>query len=221
MPDREQKGPRERTNPFILIPLLLFGVYVIYLVVWLPFRYGAETGLVESAYRPPPAPDGEAEVFDYRQLRQPSADLIAEGARVYRLHCQSCHGPDGRGDGPASAGLTIKPRAFDSPVDEWRQGASVLEIWETLRDGVGAMPAMPALNPRQKFAVVHYVHDEFMEEWPEDSPEAIAALPEPAAGVDITIDPYAQPRVPLRYAMQKYVEQALEADNGEDGGGGG
>ena len=219
MPSHDHKGAREKSNPLIFIPLLLFGVYVIYLVVWLPFRYGAETGLLEAAYRAPADPNDEEEVFDYRELRQPSEELIAQGARVYQLHCQSCHGAEGGGDGPAAAALTVKPRSFDAPVEEWRIGASVLEMHETLRDGVGAMPAMPALNPRQKFAVIHFVHDEFMEEWPEDPPEMVAALPEPAVGVDVTIDPYADPRVPVRYAMRKLLEQAAEEEENEDGGG--
>ncbi len=34
------------------------------------------------------------------------------GARVYREHCQSCHGEDGRGDGPLTATLLRRPVDF-------------------------------------------------------------------------------------------------------------
>jgi len=32
--------------------------------------------------------------------------LLEEGAKLYKTYCASCHGEQGRGDGPASAGLT-------------------------------------------------------------------------------------------------------------------
>jgi mono/diheme cytochrome c family protein len=33
----------------------------------------------------------------------------ANGARLYHDYCSGCHGDDGRGDGPAAAGLARKP----------------------------------------------------------------------------------------------------------------
>jgi mono/diheme cytochrome c family protein len=37
---------------------------------------------------------------------------VARGKAVYERHCQSCHGPDGRGDGPAGASLKVRPADF-------------------------------------------------------------------------------------------------------------
>lgn len=34
------------------------------------------------------------------------------GKAVYEEHCQSCHGPSGRGDGPAADSLTVPPTNF-------------------------------------------------------------------------------------------------------------
>ena len=31
---------------------------------------------------------------------------------MYEHHCQSCHGPEGYGDGPAGKSLTIRPTDF-------------------------------------------------------------------------------------------------------------
>jgi len=45
----------------------------------------------------------------------PGADLPAStpaGARVYAQHCAVCHGPDGRGNGPAAPSLIPRPRDF-------------------------------------------------------------------------------------------------------------
>lgn len=36
----------------------------------------------------------------------------ARGKAVYERHCQHCHGPSGRGDGPAAASLTVPPANF-------------------------------------------------------------------------------------------------------------
>lgn len=36
----------------------------------------------------------------------------ARGKAVYEQHCQSCHGPNGRGDGPDAASLKVPPTNF-------------------------------------------------------------------------------------------------------------
>lgn len=38
----------------------------------------------------------------------PERDAEA-GRQIYRIYCHGCHGPDGRGDGPAASGLTVAP----------------------------------------------------------------------------------------------------------------
>lgn len=37
-------------------------------------------------------------------------DAAAEGAKVFRMNCETCHGPQGRGDGPAGQALDPKPK---------------------------------------------------------------------------------------------------------------
>jgi mono/diheme cytochrome c family protein len=41
----------------------------------------------------------------------PDQKLISsvEGPDLFRAHCASCHGTDGRGNGPAAPGLKVKP----------------------------------------------------------------------------------------------------------------
>lgn len=38
------------------------------------------------------------------------------GRQLYELLCQGCHGPDGRGDGPVSAQLSVPPGDLTDPV---------------------------------------------------------------------------------------------------------
>lgn len=37
---------------------------------------------------------------------------LTRGRAVYERHCQSCHGPTGRGDGSAAASLKVPPANF-------------------------------------------------------------------------------------------------------------
>ena len=61
-----------------------------------------------SEWRPIPS--------DYADLTwPPGADLppnIPLGARVFARRCAVCHGPDGRGNGPAAPSLIPRPRDF-------------------------------------------------------------------------------------------------------------
>jgi len=38
------------------------------------------------------------------------ADGASAGAEVFKINCESCHGPQGHGDGPAGAALDPKPK---------------------------------------------------------------------------------------------------------------
>ena len=38
------------------------------------------------------------------------ADAATEGAEVFKTNCESCHGPQGHGDGPAGAALDPAPK---------------------------------------------------------------------------------------------------------------
>ena len=51
------------------------------------------------------------------------ADDLENGKSIYVARCQSCHGATGRGDGPASAAFTRKPRDF-----------SAKEYWDDMTD---------------------------------------------------------------------------------------
>lgn len=77
----------------------------------------------------------------------PSAADIKEADEIFAGRCTPCHGPKGRGDGPASAGLTPKPRNFTDPT--WQAKVTDEHIERIVLYGgaaVGKSPAMPP-NP--------------------------------------------------------------------------
>lgn len=74
----------------------------------------------------------------------PSAAAIAEAEQIFATRCFACHGPQGKGDGPASAGLTPPPRNFTDPA--WQASVTDEHIETIVKYGgaaVGKSPAMP------------------------------------------------------------------------------
>jgi putative copper export protein/mono/diheme cytochrome c family protein len=51
----------------------------------------------------------------YRSPTGFSAESIMAGAALYPANCTSCHGAEGRGDGPAAAGLAVPPADLTAP----------------------------------------------------------------------------------------------------------
>jgi mono/diheme cytochrome c family protein len=84
--------------------LLIFGMGALFL---------AACGGEETAER---APDENAALApvpaEYAGLTNPlgtDAATTAAGAEVFRTNCETCHGPQGHGDGPAGQSLEPKP----------------------------------------------------------------------------------------------------------------
>ncbi len=66
-----------------------------------------------------------------------------KGAALYAQHCNLCHGPQGKGDGPAAAALNPKPRDFTSGVfyldaNADNETGEPIDLARVIRDGPGA-----------------------------------------------------------------------------------
>jgi len=83
-----------------------------------------------------------------RAVAQAAAgDAKAQAQDIFKNRCTPCHGPSGKGDGPASAGLTPPPRNYSDPA--WQKSVTDEHIEKIIKYGgaaVGKSPAMPA-NP--------------------------------------------------------------------------
>lgn len=91
----------------------------------------------------PPAPPVAAVV----PAAPPAGDATAQAKEIFATRCTPCHGPNGAGDGPASAGLTPKPANFSSP--DWQKSVTDDHIQKIIVYGgmaVGKSAAMPP-NP--------------------------------------------------------------------------
>lgn len=71
----------------------------------------------------------------------------AEASQLFSTRCAACHGPQGRGDGAASASLSPKPANFTDAA--WHSKVTDEHIEKIIQYGgsaVGKSPAMPG-NP--------------------------------------------------------------------------
>ncbi len=79
---------------------------------------------------------------------QLSAEARQRAEEIFSTNCATCHGPEGRGDGPGAAALAVQPRDFHDP--EWQTSVSDEHIEQVIVYGgaaVGLSPAMAA-NPQ-------------------------------------------------------------------------
>jgi mono/diheme cytochrome c family protein len=89
---------------------------------------------------------------------EPASDpaAIQEAQTTFKTLCATCHGVDGRGDGPGAAQLNPKPRDYTDKA--WQTSVTDEQIAKTIVLGGAAvgkstmMPAQPQL--REKPAVV-------------------------------------------------------------------
>ena len=97
-------------------------------------------------------------VVEYALVVAPRrAPDLSKGASLYAAQCVSCHGAQGRGDGPAAAGLDPAPTDF---TDTSRAAArSVFGLYNTLSLGVAgtSMPAFAHLTDDQRWALAFHV----------------------------------------------------------------
>lgn len=93
-----------------------------------------------TAAKPAPAAAAAKAPADAAALRQ-------EAKQIFAMRCQTCHGPNGAGDGPGSAALDPKPRNFQDR--EWQASVDDDHIATIIQYGgaaVGKSPGMPG-NP--------------------------------------------------------------------------
>lgn len=95
----------------------------------------------------------------YDQLTPPATEeQLVHGKEIYTKICASCHGENGKGDGPAAAVLESKPADFSDPVhskyysDQGRMYIIKKGVQDTPMVGWGA-----ALNEEKIHAVYAYV----------------------------------------------------------------
>ncbi|MBI4769611.1 MAG: cytochrome c [Chloroflexi bacterium] len=86
----------------------------------------------------------------------PADDVsLQRGAILYSIHCQLCHGPQGRGDGPLAHFFSRTPQNLTGPQITAEFDGSV---YLTIVQGFGQMPALVEnLTTRERWDVINYL----------------------------------------------------------------
>ncbi len=82
--------------------------------------------------------------------------VVTDSAKVlYNKLCTVCHGTSGKGDGVASAGLTIKPADHTSRLVQDQADGS---LFYELSNGHAPMPPYKdALSAKQRWGLINYI----------------------------------------------------------------
>jgi len=144
---------------------VLLATFILFALLVAPaIRYGNQ-GAYGHGYQPPAAPREATEFAPVKGAQAPGIDLakalagdpaLADRAReIYSTVCTACHGPEGRGDGPAGAALGA--RDFTRP-EGWKNGPRKVDVFRTLSHGLPPnMPAYDTYSPAERFALANLV----------------------------------------------------------------
>ena len=112
---------------------------------------------------------GAAGLLMYNLLRQPppppppevvNNPLLLQGRSVYLARCATCHGQEGRGDGPIAVHL-LGPPVGNISDGKWKHGDKPEEVMGVISKGVEGTrmaPWGPSLEPTELRAVTAYVY---------------------------------------------------------------
>ncbi|MBZ0179053.1 MAG: cytochrome c [Melioribacteraceae bacterium] len=113
--------------------------------------------------------------MDLELISNPTSDFIAKGKDLYQTNCASCHGAEGRGDGPAGAVLNPPPRSFYE-LDGWKNGREFSQLYKTLQEGIAGsgMTAYEFIAPEDRVAIIQFIRT--LTDYPEVTEDEIVSL---------------------------------------------
>ena len=87
-----------------------------------------------------------------------SPELVNRGKEIFAQQCTSCHGAEGKGNGPAAGALNPPPRNFTADAG-WKNGRTVAGVFKTLKEGLqgSAMASYATLPVDDRWALTHFV----------------------------------------------------------------
>lgn len=174
--------------------------------------------LVAQVLAPEDMVYADSDVAARRGRRLPPVDVVsamrstptqvAEGRTLFEQRCVTCHGAQGKGDGPVGVTLNPRPRNLTS-LAGWKRGTRASDVFTTVTLGLAGtqMSGFDYLPAGQRFALTHYVAS-LASGRQQDSPATLAALDRQFS---LSVGA-AEPNVePLTAAIQKLVAEAPPA----------
>ena len=191
--------------------ILVFGAVLLALDVGRSIWARVALEFPSAEYRPDPAL--------YADLTwPPGANLDRDtplGTRVFAQRCAVCHGPDGKGNGPAAPSMFPRPRDFSSGIFKYKSTAAGepptdQDLVRAVRDGLpsSAMPYFAGLLSAEELAAVVQQVKSFS-----------TAFSQPGRPIDIPPSILSSPESVAR-GKALFTSQGCAACHGDDGRGG-
>lgn len=88
---------------------------------------------------------------------KPTKESLAAGKTIFLQTCATCHGNEGKGDGPAAVALNPKPANFTAGT--FKHGGSDAEVFKTITNGVPGtgMVGWSSIPEKDRWNLVNYV----------------------------------------------------------------
>ena len=130
---------------FVITMVLTTG-FIIYMSLIHP---GVSTNPIQKL------PQADARSAD-NKVWESSPDQVEKGKGIYAQQCATCHGDQGKGDGPA--GVALKAKNFSDP-EGWKNGTSPFGLFKTIMEGIPGTGMAPfaAIPDGDKWAVIHFI----------------------------------------------------------------
>ena len=198
--------------PYVLVVILIIGIYYVKnldnisrqnIPPVLSDTTVVSDLTVKNAMNVPP--------ISILNIKNSTPELLAEGEKLFKANCSSCHGENGAGGGPASMGLNPAPRNFTSK-DNWKNGTKLSQIYRTLQEGLlpSAMASYDYLLPEQKFALAHYIRTNFIPGPDTDSDDDLQDLD---ATYNLSAGLKLAAQIPVKSASFLVIEENQFANN--------
>lgn len=153
----EQNKQEPKPLPMKAITFSVAGFFVLIAIAFLilpAFFDSTPFGLLFHRGAPPWALEPEM------QSRIKLTENQAKGRYHFLQYCASCHGPDGRGNGPTSQTLNRRPPNFLAPAPAGLQNSlDIAGVVKTLNEGLpgSQMPSFTHLPDDVKQQIAEYV----------------------------------------------------------------
>jgi len=102
-------------------------------------------------------PEYESRIDHRRYIQDDSKEVISLGRQVYQQTCHNCHGDINL---PGSI-----PGALRFGEGEFQHGNDPYTMYQTITRGWRLMAPQMQLVPREKYAVIHYIRDEYLKDF--------------------------------------------------------
>jgi mono/diheme cytochrome c family protein len=193
--------------PYFLILFLIVGIYFVKHLEYLTFNQVPPI-LTDSLYSQE-LPDVEVKkggvkaAVDLAVITNASSDIINKGKELFVKNCSSCHGNEGKGDGPAAVALNPPPRNFHK-LEGWTNGTKFSDIYKSVQVGVPGTGMSPYdfIPVGDRIAIIQYIRS--LAKYPAVTKNEVAQLDKK---YNLSKGEYTPSNITLEMATNKILEE--------------